>query len=171
MENYKITSAQISASSQYDLHHAPNQGRLNFKHSGSYSGGWSSSTDDLNQWFQIDLGIDTSVTSVATQGRNLYYSQWVTHYKLLYGNDGNSFQVFRQQGEGLDKVWYVIFYLCNIKTFMIFKQSVTTDPSPCIHRHGCLQTGYIWQPIWKYLRLLWSKWLIYWWVFCMDYGF
>ena len=104
MENYKITSAQISASNQYDLHHAPNQGRLNFKHSGSYSGGWSSSTNDLNQWFQIYLGIDTSVTSVATQGRNIYYSQWVTNYKLLYGNDGNSFQVFRQQGEGLDKV-------------------------------------------------------------------
>ena len=104
MENYKITSAQISASSQYNLFHAANQGRLNFKHSGSYSGGWSSRTNDLNQWFQIDLGIDISVTFVATQGRNLHYSQWVTNYKLLYGNDGNSFLVFRQQGESLDKV-------------------------------------------------------------------
>ena len=104
MENYKITSAQISASSQYDLYHAPNQGRLNFKHSGSYSGGWSAKANNLNQWFQIDLGIGINVTSVATQGRNLHFSQWVTSYKLLYGNDGNSFLVFRQKGESLDKV-------------------------------------------------------------------
>ena len=104
MENHKITSAQISASSQYDNYHSPNQGRLNFKHSGSYSGGWSSRVNDLKQWFQIDLRIETNVNYVATQGRNIYYSQWVTKYKLMYGNDGNSFQVFRQQGEILDKV-------------------------------------------------------------------
>lgn len=103
MENYKITFAQISASSQYDNYHAPNQGRLNFKISGSYVGGWSARANDLNQWFQIDLIIETNVTYVATQGRN-QYNQWVTKYKLLYGNDGNSFQVFRQQGESLDKV-------------------------------------------------------------------
>ena len=104
MENYKITSAQISASSQYDNYHAPNQGRLNFKMTGSYRGGWSAGANDLNQWFQIDLGIETDITYVATQGRNVEYSQWVTKYKLLYGNDGDSFVVFRQQGESLDKV-------------------------------------------------------------------
>lgn len=74
MENYKTTSAQISASSPYSIYHAPNQGRLNFKHSGSYRGGWSAGANDLNQWFQVDLGIDISVTSVATQGKNLYES-------------------------------------------------------------------------------------------------
>ena len=103
MENYKITSAQISASSQYDNYHAPHQGRLNYRISGSYTGGWSSAANDLNQWFQIDLRIETSVTYVATQGRN-QYSQWVTKYILLYGNDGNSFVAFRQQSESLDKV-------------------------------------------------------------------
>lgn len=118
MENYKITSAQISASSQYSIYHAPNQGRLNFKHSGSYRGGWSAGANDLNQWFQVDLGIDISVTSVATQGRNLYLSQRVTSYKLLYGNDGNSFLVFREKGESLDKVdmsyfIYVIYKKMN----------------------------------------------------------
>ena len=70
----------------------------------SYTGGWSARTNDLNQWFQIDLGIETDITFVATQGRNREYSQWVTKYKLLYGNDGNSFVVFRKQGENLDKV-------------------------------------------------------------------
>ena len=103
MENYKITPAQISASSQYDNYHAPNQGRLHFKMTGSYAGGWSSRTNDLNQWSQIDLGIEIDITFVATQGRN-QYNQWVTKYKLLYGNDRNLFVVFRQQGESLDKV-------------------------------------------------------------------
>ena len=75
---------------------------------GSYRGGWSARTNDLNQWFQIDLGIETYITFVATQGRN-QHNQWVTKYKLLYGNDGNSFVVFRNQGESLDKVCLVSF--------------------------------------------------------------
>ena len=104
MENYKITSAQISASSQDSNYLTPNRGRLNVQLSGNYGGAWSASTNDLNQWFQIDLGIETDITFVATQGRNREYSQWVTKYKLLYGKDGNSFFVFRQQGENLDKV-------------------------------------------------------------------
>ena len=110
MENYKITSAQISASSQWDNYHAPNQGRLNYKRSGYYKGGWSAAANDLNQWFQLDLRIETAVTYVATQGRN-QYSQWVTKYKLLYGNDGNSFVAFRQQRESSDKVWSL--FLCT----------------------------------------------------------
>ena len=104
MENYKITSAQISASSQDSNYLTPNRGRLNVQLSGNYGGAWSASSNDLNQWFQIDLGIETDITFVATQGRNREYSQWVTKYKLLYGNDGNSFVVFRKQGESLDKV-------------------------------------------------------------------
>ena len=103
MENYKITSAQISASSQYTVNHAPNQGRLHFKAGGGYQGGWTAGAKNLYQWFQIDLGIETTVTFVATQGRNSY-NQWVTKYKLKYSNDGGSFQVFKQQGESSDKV-------------------------------------------------------------------
>jgi len=110
MENYKITAAQISASSQYNSYHSPNQGRLHFKLNGNYKGAWSSKAKNLNQWFQIDLGIETDVTYVATQGRN-QVNQWVTKYKLLYGNDGNSFQVFRQQGEIVDKVGWSFIYL------------------------------------------------------------
>ena len=103
MENYKITSAQISASSQWDGYHSPNKGRLHFKATGLYKGGWSSRPNNLNQWFQIDLRIKTTVASVATQGRNKH-NQWVTEYKLQYSNDGNSFQGFKQEGDNSDKV-------------------------------------------------------------------
>ena len=72
MENYKITAAQISASSQFHANHAPNQGRLNFKGGGGHSGGWSAGANNPSQWFQIDLRVATNVTFVATQS----YAIW-----------------------------------------------------------------------------------------------
>jgi len=107
MENYKITAAQISASSQYCANYAPNRGRLHFKAGGGYNGGWSAKASNLNQWFQIDLRIATNVTFVATQGRNGDPNQRVTQYKLQYSEDGATFQVYKQTGENSDKV-------CNI---------------------------------------------------------
>ena len=102
MENFRITPAQISASSQYNGDHAPNIGRLHYK---GNAGAWVAGVNDLNQWIQIDFRIKTIVTYVATQGRHIV-SQWVTQYKLQYSSDGSSFQVFKQQGENTDKVRY-----------------------------------------------------------------
>ena len=100
MENFRITSAQISASSQYSGSHVPNYGRLHYK---GNAGAWSVRVNNLHQWFQIDFRIETTVTYVATQGR-YNTGQRVTQYKLQYSNDGSSFQVFKQQGENSDKV-------------------------------------------------------------------
>ena len=109
MENYKITSAQISASSQYDVFHAPNHARLHFK---GGTGSWSAGANDLYQWFQIDLRVETNVTFVATQGRHVS-DQRVTKYKLKYSNDGNSFQVYKQYGENSDKVRKFYYFETN----------------------------------------------------------
>ena len=103
MEDYKITSAQISASSQYDLYNSSDQARLHNKAGDGKQGSWSAGANDLHQWLQVDLGIETTVTFVATQGRN-QYNQWVTKYKLNYSDDGNSFQIFKQDGKSSDKV-------------------------------------------------------------------
>ena len=104
MEDYRITPEQISASSEWNVYYAAKQGRLHLKTiSGGYCGGWVAAVKNLDQWFQIDLRSETSVTAVATQGRNAY-SQWVTKYKLQYSNDGNSFQGYKQQEENSDKV-------------------------------------------------------------------
>ena len=100
MENFKITPAQITASSQYSGSHAPDYGRLHYK---GNSGAWSVQVRNLHQWIQIEFGIETTVTYVATQGRH-NIGQWVTQYKLHYSNDGNYFQVFKQQGENADMV-------------------------------------------------------------------
>jgi len=101
MENRKITEGQISASSQFDGNLAPTHGRLHFK--GGY-GAWAVRTNDINQWFQIDLRVEANVTFVATQGRYGDPNQRVTKYKLQYSKDGLSFQVYNQHGENLDKV-------------------------------------------------------------------
>ena len=81
MENFQITAAQISASSQFDGNSnlAPAHGRLHFK--GGY-GAWAAGVNDLNQWFQIDLRVEANVTFVATQGRHADPNQRVTQYKL-----------------------------------------------------------------------------------------
>ena len=97
MENFRITPAQISASSHY---HAPSYGRLHYREN---SVTWIAGVNDIRQWIQIDFRIETTVTYVATQGR-YNTGQRVTQYKLQYSNDGNSFQVFKQQGENSDKV-------------------------------------------------------------------
>ena len=101
MENGKIKDKQIKASSSLtrrDENHAAKQGRLNFK------GSWSASTNDVNQWLQIDLlNYNTTVTRVATQGKN-GKREWVTKYKLQYSDDGEKFQFYREQGRSVDKV-------------------------------------------------------------------
>lgn len=100
MENFRITPAQISASSQHNGNLAPNIGRLHYK---GNSGAWAARVNDVNQWIQIDFLIQTTVSYVATQGRH-NVGQWVTQYKLQYSSDGNSFQDFKQQGESTFKV-------------------------------------------------------------------
>ena len=104
MESGAIADSQISASSSYGPNHSPQQARLHFKAGGGKTGGWSAGVSDLNQWLQADLLKKTRVTRIATQGRNAEYSQWVTEYKLQYGEDENTLQFYRQNGDHLDTV-------------------------------------------------------------------
>ena len=97
MENFQITAAQISASSQSG-NLAPTYGRLHFP------GAWAAGLNDPNQWFQIDLRVAANVTFVATQGRYGNSVQRVTQYKLQYSRDELSFQAYKQKGDNSDKV-------------------------------------------------------------------
>jgi len=95
MDSGAIADSQISASSQWDNNHAAQQSRLHFKISGNKRGAWSSFKNDLDQWLQVDFGSYTTVTQVATQGRN-GYAQWVTKYRLQYSDDGVIFELFKE---------------------------------------------------------------------------
>ena len=112
MESGAISDAKITASSQFDVNHASRQGRLNFQETGAKSGSWAAGTNDGNQWLQVDLGNQhTSVTGVATQGRNyivgspyIDHSQWVTKYKLQYSSDdGVNFAYYKEKGQTVAK--------------------------------------------------------------------
>lgn len=104
MQNRKITAAQISASSQFSSKHSPEGARLFNQPSGSQVGCWSAVRNNLHQWIQIDLRTKTRVTQVATQGRRSdTYEQWVTRYKLLFSDDGISYEGFVAQGDSVVK--------------------------------------------------------------------
>ena len=101
MENNAISNGHISASSQYSADHAPFHGRLGNEDG---PGCWSASLSDANPWLQVDLGsVYTKVTRVATQGRH-NQGQWVTKYKLQYGDDGMNFQNYTEKEQSADKV-------------------------------------------------------------------
>ena len=104
MESRFISDAQISASSQFDGHHAAVQGRLHYKVRGDKQGGWSAHVNNRSQWLQVDLGAEISVGGIATQGRNQDSEQWVTAYKLEYSNDEISFLYYKDPGSSADKV-------------------------------------------------------------------
>ena len=105
MENRAISDAQISASSQKDVNHAAKQARLRIKADGNKSGGWSARRDDFNQWLQVDLGSNTKVTRVATQGRN-QRDEWVTKYRLQYSYGGVNFKFYKIKENSSAKVFY-----------------------------------------------------------------
>ncbi|KAL9974944.1 hypothetical protein ACROYT_G012055 [Oculina patagonica] len=105
LESGAILDSQITASSVWDVYHAAHQARLHFKVNGVIQGGWSARLNDNNQWLQVDLQQRTRVTRIATQGRNGYEpGQWVTKYKLQYGEDGETFKFYRRIGDHSDTV-------------------------------------------------------------------
>ena len=68
----------------------------------SPNGGWAAATKDMNQWVQIHLQKVTTVTGVATQGRNSARKEWVTTYKISYSPNGQAWTVYQEDKE--DKV-------------------------------------------------------------------
>ena len=103
MESGAISDVQISASSNKDDSFAASRARLLVKKSGIRQGGWSPIKDDLNQWLQVDLGRLTTVTRLATQGRD-GSDEWVIKYTLQYSFDGVTYHDYRERGETSLKV-------------------------------------------------------------------
>ncbi|XP_066022495.1 EGF-like repeat and discoidin I-like domain-containing protein 3 [Pocillopora verrucosa] len=97
-----IKDAQISASSEWDINHAAIQGRLNFLAHPGKQGGWSAKNNNLNQWIQVDLLTKTTVTHMATQGRNAY-NQWVKKFRIQYSDDGVNFSFYQIPGQNFPK--------------------------------------------------------------------
>ena len=98
MESGAISDGQVKASTDWDMNHAAIQGRLHYLAKPGKAGSWSAKFNNLDQWLQIDLGnLNTTITSLATQGRD-GYGQWVTKYKVQYSDNGANFQYYTEQG-------------------------------------------------------------------------
>ena len=106
MESGAIADSQLTASSEYNAYHSTKRSRLHTKEISALArGAWVSSTNDANQWLQIDVGKVLNVTHIATQGRNTYSPfQYVAKYKVQYSNDGQTFQFYKREGQPSDEV-------------------------------------------------------------------
>ena len=116
MGDGEISNGQVIASSQLDAEHAAINGRLKAIRTANKVGSWSPYTSDVTQWLQIDLGIQgrTLVTKIATQGENAN-STWVTHYKLQYSDHRDKFNVYKELGQGKEKVRGLFFAIAKVK--------------------------------------------------------
>ena len=120
MGDGEISNGQVIASSQLDAEHAAINGRLKAIRTSNKVGSWSPYTSDVKQWLQIDLGSQerTLVAKIASQGENTD-STWVTHYTLLYSDNGNKFNAYKELGQGKDKVRRLFFAKVKKKEFSI----------------------------------------------------
>ena len=92
MESGAIKDKQIRQSSFYNANYMGKAARLNNK---QYC--WMASPSDRRAYLHIDLGRQSTVTSVAAQGRHKY-AHYVTKYLLLYV-DGRYLKYYREGGK------------------------------------------------------------------------
>ena len=87
IESGYLPDDALSVSSYYDARYYPPFSRLNNIYQKGNDGSWCAKSNDGNQWLQVNFGRETTVTKVATQGRN-NGAEWVISYSLSYSTDG-----------------------------------------------------------------------------------
>ncbi|XP_078586400.1 uncharacterized protein LOC144868275 [Branchiostoma floridae x Branchiostoma japonicum] len=96
MESGAIPDGHITASSQYNTGScAASKARL---HSQEGAGAWCAEQFNKQQWLQVDVGAETTVAGVITQGRAAsssgHQTEWVTSYKLRFSTDGVTWSTY-----------------------------------------------------------------------------
>ncbi|XP_066270054.1 chitin synthase chs-2-like [Branchiostoma lanceolatum] len=96
VESRAIADTDIKATSVMgqDSFNGPHRARLYMKRNASGAGGWTAGEFNDDQYLQIDLGEDMVFTGVVTQGKSST-SEWVTRYRLLYSDDGELWQYYK----------------------------------------------------------------------------
>ncbi|CAH3022884.1 unnamed protein product [Porites evermanni] len=98
MEDRRILSGNLRASSSYNYNHGPDRARLNIYASHGRTGAWVAKYRNTKQWLQIDLGQMCIVKGIATQGRRKGHLEWVKSYVLSYSKDGLRFRAYSVGG-------------------------------------------------------------------------
>ena len=127
MGDGEISNGQVIASSQLDAEHAAINSRLKAIRTSNKVGSWSPYINNVKQWLQIDLGSQerTPVAKIATQGDNAN-SMWVTHYTLQYSDSGDKFNVYKELGQGKDKVRRLFFAKVKKSSLAFLHQPLNT---------------------------------------------
>ncbi|CAK8680046.1 unnamed protein product [Clavelina lepadiformis] len=109
LKDGRVRDGDITASSAWDNAHLAHFARLdNRRTPGNSLGAWASGINSnqpptAGDWIQIDLRAPTLLTGVVTQGRPVAdtLEQWVTSYKVAYGNSTDNLQTIQQGGQDL----------------------------------------------------------------------
>lgn len=98
----RIKDAQMTSSSSWSNQYSASRGgRLYAQYA------WIP-RKTVNQWIQVDLAQDETVTAIATQGRS-NANQFVKTYSVSYSTDGKVFKPY--EVHGVIKVRLFSFYL------------------------------------------------------------
>lgn len=97
MEDRRILSGSIRASSSHNYNHGPERARLNIVNAHSRTGAWVAKYRNAKQWLQIDCGQLTVVKGIATQGRR-EANQYVKTYVLSYSVKGARYKPYVSYG-------------------------------------------------------------------------
>ena len=97
MEDYRILSGHLRASSSYNYNHGPDRARLNIYNSHGRTGAWVAKYRNTHQFLQIDLREMSIIKGIATQGRREAH-QWVTKYQMSYSRFGARFRSYVSYG-------------------------------------------------------------------------
>lgn len=117
MEDHRILSGHLRASSSYNYNHGPDRARLNIYNGHGRTGAWVAKYRNANQWLQIDLRIMSIIKGIATQGRREAH-QWVKSYTLSYSAKGLRFRPYVAYGKV--KVRWCIKVYDNFSTCQLF---------------------------------------------------
>ena len=106
--NDQLTASSYYASDDDDVntHYGPQRSRLyTAEIAGRLSGGWSSQSNSIGEYIQVDFRTLRRVERVATQGRNHQTAnQWVTSYRFASSIDSTIYE-FVQNLSGADQIF------------------------------------------------------------------
>ena len=72
VEDNSIPDSDMTASSVWDLYHAPSLGRLNNVRSGYYIGGWAPQVAQPGEWMQVSIPCNVYTTPVKFKNAALF---------------------------------------------------------------------------------------------------
>ena len=87
----------MTASSKWNANYGPENARLHFHPVSGRQGAWVARVQNVNQWLQVDFGVEMQVTRIATQGRQ-NKNQYVTKYTLRYSLDKSHWNMYQPNG-------------------------------------------------------------------------